>query len=234
VKPRRRFYERASVTGEGPFGIALDGRALKTPGRYPVLLGSRALAEAIAAEWQAQGPTLDPTRMSLTALAFGAIDHIGSAAGKARMVKHIVQYAGSDLICYRAAEPEGLVARQREQWDPVLAAVRDILGVEFLTVEGLIHRRQPEESLTAVARHLESKSHFELCALYRAATQAGSALIALAMAEGRITPETAWRAAHLDEDWQIEQWGEDPEAKARRDQMEREFLSAAEFLRLAS
>jgi chaperone required for assembly of F1-ATPase len=234
VKPRRRYYERASVTGEGPFGIALDGRPLKTRYKHPLLLASRPLAEAIAAEWQGQGALVRPSRMPFTELACRAIDHLRSGPTRARAVKNLVEYAGSDLVCYRAPEPASLVARQREQWNPVLEAIRDMFGVDFVTVEGLIHRQQPAASLMAVAQYLNAKSDLELSAIHGAATHIGSTLIALVLAEGRMTAEAAWKAANVDEDWQIELWGEDTEAKARRERMEREFLSAAEFLRLAA
>jgi chaperone required for assembly of F1-ATPase len=232
MKLRRRLYELATVTGEGPFGIELDGRPLKTPYEHPLILESRPLAEAIAAEWQAQDSLVVLPLMKFTSLAFRAIDHIADA--KERTIGEIALFAGSDLVCYRATEPPGLVERQAAHWDPILDMVREMLGMEFMTVQGVTYKEQPAEALRAISGHLESKSPCQLSAIRHVTVHTGSVLIALTLAEGRLTADAAWAAAHADEDWQIEQWGQDPEAKKGRDAYARRFYDAVEFLRLAS
>jgi chaperone required for assembly of F1-ATPase len=232
VKPRKRYYKSATVIGDGPFTVALDGRPLRTPYKHPLLLDQRSLAEAIAAEWQMQGSEIQPYLMKHTSLAFTAIDHIAGDAELFR--KEIVRYSGSDLVCYRANEPSSLVERQAVHWDPILDNVRQILGVEFIVVHGVVHEDQPSQSLAAVADFLKRKSMYQVSAIYDATTLTGSALIAICLAEGRLTPEAAWTAAHVDEDWQNEQWGQDLQDKVLRDVYQREFCTAAEFLALAS
>jgi chaperone required for assembly of F1-ATPase len=232
VTLQRRLYELATVTGEGPFGIALDGRPLKTPYKRPFILESRPLAEAIAAEWQAQDPYILLPLMKFTSLAFTAIDHITGA--KERTMGEIALFAENDLVCYGASEPPGLVERQAALWDPILDMVREMLGVDFICVQGVTHKQQPSESIKAVVGHLKRKSSFQLSAIRYVTLHTGSALIALTLAEGRLTADAAWAAAQLDEDWQIEQWGQDPEAKKIRDAYARQFYDAVEFLRLAS
>ncbi len=232
MKPRKRFYKRAAVTGEGPFAIALDDRPIKTPYKHPLLLESRPLAEAIAAEWQAQEPYILPPLMRFTSLAFSAIDHVAGQPTRTR--DEIMLYAGSDLVCYRATEPEGLVERQAAHWDPILKEAGECLSVEFTVIQGLTYQPQPPESLTAMSDHLTGKSPLQLSAIYDVTTRTGSALIALCLAEGRLTADAAWTAAHVDEDWQNEQWGQDLEARERREALQHEFGQAAEFLRLAS
>ena len=227
---RKRFYKQAEVTGEGPYGIALDGRALRTPGKRNLALPSLALAEAIAAEWAAQGDRIQPERMWLTKLANTAIDRVDGE--EARILADIVNYAGSDLLCYRAAEPESLVIRQGEYWDPVLSQTEETLGVRFLTVQGVTHQAQPRETLDAVESYLHRFNAMELCVLHNLSTLTGSALLALSVASGWLGPERAWLIAHVDEDWQVERWGEDGEAAERKARRKQEFDAAVQFLEL--
>ena len=210
---RKRFYKQAEVTGEGPYGIALDGRALKTPGKRSLALPSPALAEAIAAEWAAQGDRIQPERMCLTKLANTAIDRV--EGDEARILADIVNYAGSDLLCYRAVEPENLVIRQGEYWDPVLSWAEERLGVRFVTVQGITHQPQPRETLDAVESYLHRFKAMELCVLHNLCTLTGSALLALSVASNWLEPERAWLIAHVDEDWQAERWGEVDEAAVK-------------------
>ena len=222
VRPKR-FYANVEMREEGGgFVLRLDGKRAMTPGKAPIKVPRRDLADAIAAEWSAQGEIIDAVSMPVTRLANSAIDAV--TARRAEVRKPILDYAGADLLCYRAGEPAGLVARQRDKWDPILAWAGRRFGGQFILSEGVIHVAQPDATLNAVAAVIEDFDEpFRLAGLSLATTLTGSALIALALAEGAFDMDAAWAAAHVDEDWNIEQWGEDSEAMRRR------FLRYADF-----
>jgi chaperone required for assembly of F1-ATPase len=227
----KRFYKSASVSGDAPpFEVLLDGKPVRTPARRAMALPSRALAEAVAAEWQAQGKQIDPACMPLTRLVNSAID--GVAGREAEVRADIAKYAAGDLICYRAGQPRELAQRQAEAWDPILTWARQALGARLIAGEGVVPVEQPEEARAAIAAALARLDPFALAAHHVMTTLTGSALLALAHAGGRLTAEEAWAAAHIDEDWQISQWGEDAEAKARRDRRWTEMQSASRLLGL--
>ncbi len=224
----KRFYKQASVTPD--LGIALDGRPVRTPGRLPLILPNAALAEAVAAEWQAQGEDIVPQAMPMTGLANAAIERIapdsmGFAAG-------LAAYAETELLCYRAEGPEPLVARQAEMWDPILAWARTRYDAGFVLVEGIMHKPQPPETLARLSEAVAARNAFELAALSPIVTISGSLVIALAVLEGELDPDAAFDAGHLDELWQAEQWGEDDFARDQRDARRADFLAACGFLRL--
>ena len=225
----RRFYKTVSLTDD--LGIALDGRAVKTPLKVPLALPTRALAEAVAAEWEAQGEKLDPASMTLTKLANTAIDRV--AASREAIEAEVLDYSNSDLVCYRADRPPDLVQRHTRQWDPVVDWARTALDAPFEVRMGVMHKPQPEAALGAFGAALNDMSDFELAAFHTLMTLTGSALIALMLARRAINPEEAWITAHVDEDYQIEQWGEDAEAAARRAARLKEFMAACRFLGLA-
>lgn len=225
----RRFYKTVSVTDE--LGIALDGRPVKTPMKLALRLPTRPLAEAVAAEWEAQGETLDPASMILTKLANTALDRV--AANRSAIEAEMLDYANSDLVCYRADRPPDLVQRHTRQWDPVVDWARSALDAPFTVTMGVMHQPQPEEAIKAFRAVLADLTDFELAAFHTLMTLTGSALIALMLALRAISPEEAWITAHVDEDYQIEHWGEDAEAEARRAARLREFMSACRFLCLA-
>lgn len=229
----KRFYERADTQEvEGLHGLVLDGRPARTPGRSPLAVPARALAEAIAAEWTAQGETIDPATMPLTKLANTAID--GVATEMAAVRADIARYAASDLVCYRADAPDRLVTAQGEAWDPVLAWAWDRLGARFVLSAGILWVQQPEMALARVRATLEAEtSPLALAALHVMTSLTGSALIALMQADGAISTETAWAAAHVDERFQESLWGQDYEAAVRRDRREAEFRAASIFLALS-
>ncbi|MDB5558983.1 MAG: ATPase [Enterovirga sp.] len=230
--PKRFFTQAGVAEREGGFVLTLDGRPARTPGRAPLALPTRALAEAVAAEWDAQGATIDPTTMPLTRLANSTIDGVVPRADEVRA--DLVRYAGSDLVVYRASEPERLVAEQAAAWDPVHAYARDALGAHFLLSEGVMFVQQPAEAIAAVEAELAREpSPFALAALHVMTTLTGSVLIAMMHAAGRLTVEEAWRAAHADEFFQESRWGEDYEASERRKRREAEFQAASRFLALA-
>jgi len=228
----KRFYKTASVaeTEAGRFGIRLDGRPVRTPAKAELAVPSAELAQAIAAEWEAQGTHVDPATMPLTRLANSAIDGVAARADAVRA--DIVTYAGSDLMCYRAEATEALQRRQADAWDPVLVWASAALGADFVTGVGIMPVSQPDAAKTAIARAVEPLEPFALCAVHVMTTLTGSCLLALAHLHGRLTAEEAWAAAHVDEDWQIGKWGEDAEAKARRARRWTEMQAASQMLEL--
>lgn len=227
----KRFYTEAAAreAGEGLFRIELDGRPVRTPGRNVVAVPSRALAEAMAQEWAAQDEQIDPLGMPLTRLANSALD--GVAGAMEEVGGEVVRYAGSDLLCYRADAPDQLVALQAELWDPLLDWMRENFGATFMLSEGVVHVAQPSRTLEIVAGLLPDDP-LRLAALNLMTTLSGSALIALAVARGRLTAEEAWRAAHADEEIQERLWGSDAEALARRATRFRDFSAAARLFAL--
>ncbi len=225
---RRRFYKTVTTTND--FGIALDGRTVKTPSKAPLLLPTRALAEAVAAEWDAQGEKIDPASMLFTKLANTAIDRVRPL--RANIVAEVLDYANSDLVCYRADSPDDLVKRHAAAWDPVVDWARTALDAPFAVTTGIIHKPQPEAALRAYEVAMAGLNDFELSAHHTLMSLSGSALIAMMLARRAISAEAAWTAVHVDEDFQIEQWGEDEEASVRRAARHTEFLGASRFLAL--
>jgi chaperone required for assembly of F1-ATPase len=230
VRPqlRRRFYATATA-GEGGDGhpILLDGRPVRTPARNGLCAPTRALAEAIAAEWAAQEDVIDPARMPLTRLANTIID--GVAAAPAAVADEIGKYLGCDLLLYRAEQPDAFVARQAQHWDPILTWAREALGARFILSEGVVFVEQPERAVAA-ARAAIPADPWRLGAVHAIATLTGSALLALAVLRGRLPADEVWTAAHVDEDWNMQQWGEDELALARRAFRFAELQAAATIL----
>jgi chaperone required for assembly of F1-ATPase len=212
---RKRFYTSATV-GEGEdggFPVRLDDKPVRTPLRRLLAAPTQSLAEAIAAEWNAQEDVIDPGRMPLTRLANAVIDAVADAPGP--VAEEIEKYLGSDLICYRADTPAGLIDMQGQAWDPVLTWAHEALGARFVQVEGVMHAAQRPEAIAA-ARDAIPSDPWRLGAVSSITTLTGSALLALALAHGHLDAETAWAAAHVDEDWQMAQWGRDEIALSRR------------------
>jgi chaperone required for assembly of F1-ATPase len=231
-KLRARFYERAHV-GDAPaegtesYAVLLDGKPIRTPVRELLAAPSKQLAQAIADEWQEQRDLIDPARMPLTRLANSIID--GVVPRREPVAAEIEKYLGSDLVFYRASEPEGLVANQARHWDPVIAWAREELGARFLLIEGLSFVAQPPEAVAA-AMQAVPRDAWRLGAVNAATSMTGSALIALALAHGRLDVEAAWSAAHVDEDWNIEKWGRDEQELERRAFRVAEMQAAARVL----
>jgi chaperone required for assembly of F1-ATPase len=225
----RRFYKHAAAgPHEGGFALLLDGRVVKTPARRPLAVTGRAVAEALASEWEAQGERIDPSTMPLTRIVNAAIDRVAEAADAVRA--EIVKYAETDLICYRAREPASLVEAQAAAWDPLVTWAREALGVRLVLAEGVIPVAQSPEALAAVDRALARFGALTLAALSTVTTITGSAVIALALADGRLSVEEAWQAALVDEEWQIRQWGRDEAAMRARVFRDRELRAAGLIL----
>jgi chaperone required for assembly of F1-ATPase len=230
---RKRFYDRASVaeTGEGgEVQILLDGKPVKTPARNALATPTRPLAHAIAAEWDAQKELINPAHMPLTRLANAAIDAVRDAS--AAVTDEVAEYLGTDLLCYRADAPAALVDMQSAAWDPILAWAREQFGARFMLAQGVMHVTQPRETIAAVRAAIPDDP-WRLAAVSSITTLTGSALLALALAHGAIDADTAWAAAHVDEDWQTSQWGKDDLALKRRAFREAEFRAAVTALKLA-
>jgi len=229
---RKRFYKTASVgeaSSGGGFPVLLDGKPIATPRRRALAAPSAALAARMADEWNAQTETIDPARMPLTRLANVTIDAVADA--RSGVAEEVAKYLGSDLVCYRAEGPEGLVEHQAKAWDPVLAWAHEALGARFVQVQGVTFSEQPAEANEA-ARATIPADIWRLAAVSSITNLTGSALLALALAAGAIDAEAVWAAAHVDEDWQIAKWGQDDEALARRALRHAEFQAAAAVLKL--
>lgn len=228
----KRFYKDVAVTGEdGRYGLTLDGKPVRTPAKAALAVPGKGLAEAIAQEWRAQGEHIDPRTMPLTKLANTTID--GVAGRTDAVIDDVMAHAKADLLCYRASGPDGLLAAQAAHWDPVIAWAKAALHAPLHLAEGVVHVDQPEASMAAIRKEVETLDTFGLTALHVMTALTGSALLALGVALKRLTPKEAWTAAHVDEDWQIGQWGEDAEAKARREARKRDFDAAAKALELS-
>lgn len=231
---RRRFYQSAGIDEqEGSFRVLLDGRPVRTPARRVLAAPSRALADAMAAEWEAQGDFVDPGRMPLTRLANTVIDGVIDQAEA--VAAEIEKYLACDLILYRAEGPERLIMRQAEIWDPILDWARTALGADFVPAYGLVHRAQPPKALAAATAVIPCRASeaWQLAALHTVTTLTGSALIALALAGNAISVEAAWAAAHVDEDWNMELWGRDDLALERRAYRFAEMQAAAGLMALS-
>ena len=224
----KRFYRNVDVRegADGQHALTLDGRGARTPGRNPLTAKSRALMLKVAVEWERQRETLDPADMPLTRLLNSAVDGVSRTMAETRA--EILKYAGSDLLCYRAEEPEELAERQWLAFDSILKWAAETLGARFNLGAGVVHVDQRPEALAAIGAALDAYDDpVALAALSAMTTLTGSTLLALALARGRLSPEAAWRAAHIDEDFQAERWGVDAEALARRAARWREFEAAA-------
>jgi chaperone required for assembly of F1-ATPase len=225
-----RFYEAVAVLErDGLFHVALDGRTARTPARNPLAVGSKAVAEALAAEWQAQVDRIDPAKMPLTRLVNSALDGVADQHEAVRA--EIVRYAGSDALCYRAGEPEALVERLDELWNPILREMESALGARFVLAQGVMYAQQPQTTLDAVAARVAGiPTPVALAGAHNVMTLTGSTILMLALADGRRDSEAIWAAAHCDEDYQIAIWGQDEEAAERRVIRRAEFDAAALLL----
>jgi chaperone required for assembly of F1-ATPase len=227
----KRFYKDVTVeAGEnGGYVVKLDGRTAKTPARAAIELPTEAAARLVADEFDAQGEVIDPVTMPVMRLVNTAIDGVAQQADA--VLEDILRFASSDLLCYRADGPEGLVQRENELWDGVLDWARSTLGARMNLAEGVMHVEQPRESIGALGLHLRGRAEpLRLAALHVMTSLTGSALLALAVEAKARNVEEAWTAAHVDEDWQIEHWGQDAEAMARRANRKREMVAAARLI----
>jgi chaperone required for assembly of F1-ATPase len=227
--PKRFYKDVAAAPAETGFVVHLDSKPVRTPGKALLTLPTERSAALVVAEFSAQDERIDPSTMPIYRLVNTAID--GVAADPAAVRGDIAKFASSDLLCYRADAPAGLVERQAKAWDPVLDWVYRALGARLMLAEGVVHVEQPRNAMDAVEAHLALRQEpLRLAAMHLMTTLTGSALLAMAVEAGEIDAEAAWAAAHVDEDWQAEQWGQDPEAMARRAYRKRDMMAAAQLL----
>ena len=228
VPKRKRFYKEAGVAeGGSGFTITLDGKPIKTPSGRTVTVPVRAIAAAIAEEWRAQGDTIDPLTMPLTRFANSVVE---SVVDRAQLVRDdVAKYLHSDLLFYRAGHPQALVEKETQHWDPVLFWAADTLGAHFILGEGIMHVRQPDTAVEAAKGALPHEP-WSLAAVHVVTTLTGSALLALALTHGARNPDQIWDAAHVDEDWNRDQWGVDEEVAARHAAREVDFRAAVRIL----
>lgn len=226
VLPARFYRHAAAVPEAGSWALHLDGKRAMTPGRAPLSVPGERFAEVMAAEWNAQRDRIDPASMPVTRLANTAIDGVALRLDEVREATRA--YGETDLLCYRAGGPDGLVSRQQALWDPIIAWAERRFGVRFILAEGVMPVAQPEPALAALRAAVSAyEEPFSLAGLNLATTLSGSLLIGLALDAGFVGPEEGWAAAHVDEDWNISQWGEDTEASERRARRFADFRAAA-------
>lgn len=230
---RKRFYKLAAAAqAEDGFAVQLDGRSIRTPAGKPLRLPTLALAEAIAAEWEAQGEEIHPTSMPMMSLASTAIDRI--APDRVAIIEQMVNYAATDLLCYRTASPAELVERQTQGWQPILDWAACDLGAPLTATCGIIAVDQPSASMARLKERLEAYDQWRLAAISSATAALGSLVLALALAEGRLAGSDAFALSILDDTFQIEQWGDDAEAADRRSRLQGDVLAAERLLVLVS
>lgn len=223
----RRFWTQAAA-GEGG-RVLLDGRAARTPAARPLVLPTRAAAELVAEEWAAQGEFVDYARMPATRLAFTAIDRVAEAAPA--VADEASRFAGSDLLCYFADQPEALIAREREAWEPWLAWAEGELGVRFVRASGVMHQAQAPQTIEAFRREAGALDPFRLTGLAFAGALFGSAVLALAVLRGRLSGAEAFELSRLDETFQNERWGVDAEAAERNEALKAEAVAVDRWFR---
>lgn len=227
----KRFYKDVSIKEvDGAWRVLLDGRTLKTQGKATVELPNRALAEAMAEEWRSQGEEIDPANMFLTRLTFAAID--GARADRKRVADHALSFGRTDLLCYRAEDPDELVARQAAMWNPLLDWAEKQYGARLAVARGITFTEQPAEALDVLEKAVSRMDDFTMAALHMAATITGSLVLALALIERRLDAEKAFAAATLDETFQSEKWGLDAEAQTRLNRLSAELSAAERFIAL--
>jgi chaperone required for assembly of F1-ATPase len=225
----KRFYKDVSVSQtDGGFTVLLDGRSVRTPGRNPLILPTEKLAGAVAREWQIQGEEVVATTMPLLRLANTVVD--GVAVNRDPVIDAILRFGENDLLCYRADQPMGLAARQREGWDPLLDWARRRHGADMRVAEGLTHVDQTPEALAALHQALEAQDAFALGALHVIASITGSVVLALAVVDGFISGADAFALSRIDEIYQAEKWGEDAEATKRTRNLAQELDKAVELM----
>ncbi|WP_306257512.1 ATP12 family chaperone protein [Pararhizobium sp. IMCC21322] len=220
----KRFYKEATMAErDGAYHLLLDGRSARTPGKNPLAVKNEAFANGLAKDWNAQKDSINPATMPFTRLANSAIDGVAIALDP--VAEEVSNFAKTDLLFYRAGQPEELVALQSQHWDPLLDHFKTRHQARFLLAEGIMYVEQPEDSVARISELISAYKKDPLClaGLQVMTSIAGSVLIALAVAKNVLSVDAAWQAAHVDEDWNVSQWGSDEEAQARRMYRRNEF-----------
>lgn len=226
----KRFWKQTEVTEvDGGFTVTLDGRAVKTPAKTAFAVPSRGLAEVIAAEWEAQEDKINPNTMPATRMANSAIDKV--ATQFSAVADMLAAYGDSDLLCYRATQPDALIARQAAAWDPILDWADKTLDARLIPVSGIIHQPQDSAALARLTARVHGLTPFQLAAFHDLVAISGSLVLGFGVTEGHLDPDQAWELSRIDEKWQEEQWGEDEEASEQAAVKRDAFLHAARFFR---
>jgi chaperone required for assembly of F1-ATPase len=229
----KKFYKSVTVEPrDGGFAVRLDGKPIRTPAGKALTAPTAALAERIATEWAGQGERVRPDTMPMTQLLNTALDRMGAGKIRDEAVAEIADYAATDLVCFRAIEPPALAERQRTVWQPLLDWLAERHGAALAVTETLAAPTHAPEALERIGAAVAAQDALGLAALHLATGALGSAVIALALADGRLDADAAFRAAHLDDLYQIEKWGEDTEALERLERIRADVAIAAEFMRL--
>jgi chaperone required for assembly of F1-ATPase len=229
-KPKR-FWKTAAVRAcAGGFEVALDARPVRTPAKSPLILPTQKLAEALAAEWEAQETEVDPETMPLTRLANSAVDKVSVQHGA--VADMLAEYGGSDLLCYRAQNQPALAVEQEALWGPALSWAQEAYGIRLVTQSGVMPAPQSTESLRVISRLTHALTPFRLTAFHELVSLPGSWVLGYAVLSGAMPASKAWEAACLDEIWQARQWGADDEAVNARQVKETAFYTADRFARL--
>jgi chaperone required for assembly of F1-ATPase len=225
----KKFYKLAEAgTAPGGYIVRLDGKPVRTPLKHALLLESRALADAIVLEWVGQGDEIKPATMPLTQLANTMIDK-SKGDDRAEMEEQLLEYGGSDLLCYFATHPETLVKQQQAHWLPLLGWMKEKYGIVFKTISGIQYQHQPQELLDKLQKLIDGLDAADFTVVQAASATTGSVVIALVLLEGKISPEEAYQAACVDEIYQLKTWGEDAEARKRLDIIQSELKSIEQF-----
>ena len=231
LKQKRFWKSAAAAPRDGGYGVMLDTRHVNTPNKTPLVVPTLAMAEAIAAEWDAQSEKIDPLSMPVTRGANSAIDKV--APQQSEVIGLLAEYGGTDLLCYRAAGPSELIARQVDGWDPVLDWAGETFGAHLKIGEGVMHIAQDAALISNLHAEVASHDNFALAGLHDLISISGSLILALAVTRGAIPVDHAWRLSRIDEHWQIEQWGDDEEAEADEAKRKAAFMDAERFFRLS-
>jgi len=228
----KRFYKQVTVAPEADgWRVLLDGRGIKTAGGRAQIVPTQPLADALAAEWAGQGDDIDAAAFRFRDLADFALDAV--APDRTQAIADILPYGETDTLCYRADPEDALYRRQLAVWDPLLTAAEVQLGVKFARVSGIVHKPHPEQTLERLRAVLDEECDFTLAALKMLSSLAASLVIALAAIRPEADAEALWHAANLEEDWQVELWGEDWEAAQLRQTRLEAFRLAMRFAEMA-
>lgn len=234
----KRFYDAVDIReagddaiGQSGWQVTLDGRGLKTVLGSEQIAPSRALAERLAREWSEQAEDMDPKTFVLRDMTDYAIDVVDKDRNSA--IDKLLAYGETDTLCYRADPEDALFGRQQEMWEPLLVQLEEQTGETFTRISGIVHRPQSKAMLAKLRARIEPASSFVLAALESMASLAASLSVAVLASEPDSDPAALWRAASLEEDWQADLWGRDPEAEARREKRHQDFMLAHEFVALA-
>ena len=225
----KRFWKTTAVEAhDDGYTVVLDDRPLRTPQKSPLIMPSAALAESVAREWDEQGERVDPQTLPFTRLCNSAIDKV--TVQFADVADAVAAFGGSDLLCYRADGPSGLVARQAAAWDDILDWAAEYYGARLVTTQGIMPVAQDSAVLLRLSEIVHQQTPFSLTALYELVNLSGSLILGLAVGESRLPADVAWESSKVDEDWQIEAWGQDDEAAEVRELKKQDFLRAAAMI----